>query len=350
MASSRIFSDLSEKNLTVTVFPVKTGGIFSKVPHSPALLKSLDLHMATFDVVMCHSLWNPLATFSMRLLRKKGGRYSLMPHGMLDPLVLMRNRWKKLTWATLWERSNVEAASLIVFNTEAEERKARLSGWRIRRTFVLPHLIELSSWKHLPPGSVFEDLFPQVRGAEVVLFVGRLNWVKNLDKLIDALAIVRQSRPSAMLVCVGPDSDGYRSELERHSNGLDLDGKVLFTGMLLGDQLKAAYARANVAVLVSQKENFGLVVAEALASGLPVVVSTGVDLCANWESNGPVRRVTPTPLEIAAAIIELLDRSDINGLPDRDALALAAEACGRSNHILRLDDTYWSTIPRSNHD
>jgi glycosyltransferase involved in cell wall biosynthesis len=348
-ASSRVFSDLSEKSLTVNIFPAKTNGLFPGVPHSPALLRSLTTGWTNFDAVLCHSLWNPLATFSMKLLRKKGVRYALMPHGMLDPIVLRHNRWKKLAWSAFWERSNVEGASLIVFNTEAEEQKARLCGWHIHNTFVLPHLVELSSWKNLPPRSVFEDLFPQVRGAEVILFVGRINWVKNLDKLIDALATVRQIRPSAMLVCVGPDNDGYRHELEHRANTLGLNGGVLFTGMLVGDRLKAAYARANMAALVSQKENFGLTVAEALASGLPVVVSTGVDLSAGWESQGPVRRVTPTSQAIASAIIALLERVNGRGLPDLEAQALAEKEWGQSR-MRTIGDAFCSVVPRNNHD
>lgn len=341
--SSGAFFDQSVKGFTVNVFPAETGSFYFRAPHSPALLRSVEAHSAGFDAVVCHSLWNPLATFSMRLLRKHGARYSLMPHGMLDPVVFRHNRWKKLPWGALWERSNVEGASLMIFNTEAEQRKAQLCGWRLPRTFVLPHVVEASSWRNLPPRSAFEDLFPQVRGAEVILFVGRLNWVKNLDKLIDALAVVRRKRPSAMLVCVGPDSDGHRYELEHRAAAMGLNGSILFTGMLMDDQLKAAYARATIAALVSQKENFGLTAAEALASGLPVVVSTGVDLSAAFDSQGPVRRVAPTSPEIASAIIELLERADDRGLPDPEAQALAEKEWGESR-VLGLLDTYWSII------
>jgi glycosyltransferase involved in cell wall biosynthesis len=341
--SSGAFFDQPARGFTITVFPAATGSFCSQSPHSPALLRSLKANLATFNIVVCHSLWNPLATFSMRLLRKNEARYSLMPHGMLDPVVLRHNRWKKLPWGALWERSNVEGASLILFNTEAEQRKAMLCGWRLRRTFVLPHVVEASLWRNLPPRSAFEDLFPQVKGAEIILFVGRLNWVKNLEKLIEALAVVRRKRPSAMLVCVGPDSDGHKAELERHATAMGLNGNILFTGMLKDDQLKAAYARANIAALVSQKENFGLTAAEALASGLPVVVSTGVDLSAAWDSQGPVRRVAPTSPEIASAIIELLERAHDRGLPDPEARALAEKEWGESR-VLGLLDTYCSIV------
>jgi len=208
---------------------------------------------------------------------------------------------------------------------------------------VLPHAVDASEWRTLPPRSAFEGLFPQVKGAEVILFVGRINWVKNLDALVGALAVVRRTRPSAMLVCVGPDSDGHRRELQRRAAEAGLNGNVLFTGMLVDDELKAAYARANVAALVSRKENFGLTAAEALASGLPVVVSTGVDLSAAWASEGPVRRVAPTPQEIATAILELLQRVDERGLPDPEAQALAEKEWGESR-VLGLVDQCCSML------
>jgi glycosyltransferase involved in cell wall biosynthesis len=264
-----------------------------------------------------------------------------MPHGMLDPVVFGRGEWKKLAWALLWERRNVERAALVIFNTRTEQQKARLCGWHLPYSIIMPHIIDLSAWKNLPPRSAFESVFPEVRGREVILFVGRINWVKNIGKLFEALAIVRCSRPSAALVCVGPSDNGHRAELERKMQELGLGGSVIFTGMLRDEQLKAAYARGNLLALVSQKENFGLVAAEALAAGLPVVVSTGVDLSTDWPSKGPVRRVEPVGGEIAQAVTELLERADIQGLPDHEARALAEKEWGNSR-VGQLIDTYRS--------
>ncbi|MCX5914042.1 MAG: glycosyltransferase [Deltaproteobacteria bacterium] len=329
------------KYLTIKLFPTEPSPFKSRLPHSPLLVTAVARELNNFDMIVSHSLWNPLITFSMAQLRKANVIYCVMPHGMLDPLVFQRNSWKKVPWAFLWDRENIEKASLIIFNTVGEEEKGLNCGWHLRRTFLLPHLVEVSSWKSLPARSVFESLFPKVRGCEVILFVGRINWVKNLDKLIDALSMVRQARPSAMLVCVGPDSDGYQFTLEQRAYRKGLNNHILFTGMLAGDHLKAAYGRGDVFAFVSQKENFGLAAADALASGLPVVLSEGVDLGKDWVSEGPIRRVNPTPPEIAKAIIELLERSARVGLPDSDAQALAEREWG-ANRILALIGTYRS--------
>ena len=168
-----------------------------------------------------------------------------------------------------------------------------------------------------------------------------------MDKLVEALAIVRQDRPSAILVCVGPDSDGHRAELERRAQALGIHGHILFTGLLDGEDLKAAYARGDVFALVSQKENFGLAAADALASGLPTVLSEGVDLCRDWVSEGPVRRVSPTPDAIATALIDLLERSASRGLPDTEARELAEREWGESR-IPSLIATWQSLLPERN--
>lgn len=323
----------------IRIFPTEPYFAALSVPHSPALLHALDTCCGLFDMVMSHSLWNPVATFSMRLLRERNIPYAVMAHGMLDPLVLNKDHWKKLLWSILWEKKNVEEAVLVLFNSEAEHAKAQKSGWRFNRSFVLPHPIDLARWATLPPGETFAHKLPQVCARDVILFVGRLNWVKNLDKLVDALRLVRRKRPSAILLCVGPDSNGERRRLQTRAQALGLTDHIFFTGLLEGEDLKAAYACASLLVLVSKKENFGLTVAEALAAGLPVVVSEGVDIASAWESTGPVRRVKPEPETISEAIIDLLQRRDRHGSPDAEARKLAQHEWGHT-HITELVELY----------
>ena len=160
---------------------------------------------------------------------------------------------------------------------------------------------------------------------------------------MDALELVRRKKPMALLLCVGPDSNGERKRLQSRAQALGLADHVFFTGMLQGEDLKAAYACANLLALVSKKENFGLTVADALAAGLPVVVSEGVDVAAGWKSTGPVRRVKPEAEEIAEAIIDLLERGERHGLPDAEARSLAEREWGKTR-IVELVDRYEQTL------
>jgi glycosyltransferase involved in cell wall biosynthesis len=261
---------------------------------------------------------------------------------MLDPVVLRHNRWKKLAWRLFWERANIEAAALIRFTTRLEEERAR-SFWQLRNTIVVPHSVDVETWRVLPDRSKMETRLPMLQGREVILFVGRINWVKNIDLLLISLAAVLQKRPKAILVCAGPDNEGYQSVLEKQAKALGIADHVIFTGMLQGDDLKSAYARADALALVSQKENFGHAAAEALACGIPVVLSNGVGVGSDWPDSSAMLRVAPDSKEIASAIIQLLERSATRGLPDTEARSLAQKYFGEL-HGVRLADAYHSLL------
>jgi glycosyltransferase involved in cell wall biosynthesis len=336
-----------EKNADyeVITFPAQQSSFFPHLPYSPALVRAVYTHCREFDIVHTFSLWNPVATFSLRVLRRSDSVYCLSPLGMLDPVVLRRNRWRKYPWEFLWERANIEGAALVHFTARLEEEKAR-GHWKLKQTVVVPHIVDLEDWKALPDRSVLESRFPQIHGCEVVLFVGRINWVKNLDLLLRALAIVRRERPQAMLMCVGPDSDGYQSILEAQARALGIKNHVIFTGMLQGDLLKSVYARADTLALVSQKENFGHAAAEALACGIPVVLSDGVGIGADWPPSEAMIRVQPTPGQIASALIRTLQRSTSLGLPDPEARSLARTFLGTFPGA-KIAAAYHSVLPNA---
>jgi glycosyltransferase involved in cell wall biosynthesis len=306
----------------VVTFPAQKSRLFPNLPYSPALVQAVAKNCDKFDIVHNFSLWNPVATFSLRALRRSNSLYCVSPLGMLDPVVLRRHPWKKLPWRLFWERANIEGAALIHFTTELEEERAK-SYWRLNRSVVIPHAVNLGNWETLPDRSVMESRFPQIRGREVILFVGRINWVKNLDILQMALAKVIEKRPKAILLCVGPDNDGYRPVLEKQAQELGISDRILYTGMLQGDDLKAAYACGDTLALVSQKENFGHSAAEALACGIPVVLSNGVGVGSNWPASNVMFRVEPDPDSIASALIRSLERRAATGFPDMEARSLA---------------------------
>jgi glycosyltransferase involved in cell wall biosynthesis len=331
----------------IHTFPARRNPLFLNLPHSPALVQAVIRHSREFDIVHNFSLWNPVATFSLRALRRLGVPYCLSPLGMLDPVVLHRNRCRKFVWRLFWEQANVEAATVIHFTARLEEERAK-SFWKLNHTIVLPHGIDLQHWKNLPDRRMLEARFEKIRGREVVLFVGRINWVKNLDVLLKSMAIVLRQRPQALLVCVGPDNEGYQSVLEKQARSSGIDDHVLFTGMLEGENLRAAYGCASVLALVSQKENFGYVAAEALASGIPVVLSTGVGLGSDWPPNAAIQRTEPTPERVAAALMRVLEFSAIQGNPNSEARSLAEKFLSHSPSE-KIAEAYQSLLSQRLH-
>lgn len=344
------FTELQEKRVeetfTIHLYPTKRNYLTGHLPHSPKLIEAAAQMAPGFDFTLVHSLWNPLATFAARAVRRLGLPYGIMCHGMLDPIVLKRKWWKKFPWLFIYEGENIEKARLMVFTSQRSREKAHESGLSFQRTFIFPHVLDLADWKNLPPREEFEGVYPQVKGREVILFVGRINWVKNLDKLISALALLKKKRPKAMVVCVGPDNDGYRKTLEKQARSLGVAEDLLFTGILDRKNLKTVYARADAFALLSKKENFGLFAAEALASGIPGVISEEVDIAPLFASDPPVRLVRPYPEETAAALDSILRRSLSFGLPDLEAQALAKREWG-NNRVQALLQTYREILGRS---
>ena len=292
-------------SVPIRIFPSTPFRFDPRVPTSPLLMAALQDGVGQFDVVHFHVIWNPVVSFGMRLMRRQGLPYVVAPRGAMDPVVFARNRWKKMPWAILWERANLERAACVHFTARAESEKAAQCGWSFRRVVISPNLINLDEWRDLPERAELEARFPILRGREVVLFAGRINWVKNLDLLIQAMALLRQERQEACLVCAGPDNEGYQRELEQLAARQGLAEHVIFAGMLQGRDLRAAYARADVFALVSKRENFGMAAGEALAAGLPLVISDGVDL--DLPESDVVARTLQEPSAIATALARQLE-------------------------------------------
>jgi glycosyltransferase involved in cell wall biosynthesis len=126
---------------------------------------------------------------------------------------------------------------------------------------------------------VFFQAWPETRGRRIVLFLGRLHPKKGGDLLIDAFAKVLESQPLLHLVMAGPDDGaGTRAALQSQAVRLGIAERITFTGMLSGDLKWSALQAAEVFVLPSHQENFGIAVVEALAMGVPVLISNKVNI------------------------------------------------------------------------
>ena len=334
---------LEQDGIVVRVFPATPIWPLNHVPYSRDLIAAIHKNKANFDLFQSSSLWNPLISHATALFRHYRLPYVITCHGTLDPVVINRHRFGKWCWSHLCERRNVEEAECIQFMSEQEMLKAQALGWSLRRTIVFPINVDTAAGLKLPPREWIERDYPQLVGKEVIGFVGRINWVKNLDLLVAALAQVRQQSHDAVLLCVGPDSDNHRKQLELQATKLGVLTNVVFTGLLEGDALKAAYARADVVALVSRKENFGLAAAEALSAGVPVVLSDGVDMGKHWGAVPPVWRVDQSVESIARGLIAALVYSRETGVPCQAARQLADQEWGKSS-IQNLLDLYDSIL------
>jgi glycosyltransferase involved in cell wall biosynthesis len=132
----------------------------------------------------------------------------------------------------------------------------------------------------------FYASFPQLAGKRLALFLARLHPKKGCDLLIRAFARVAFRDPLLHLVMAGPDECGWRTELESLAARLGIHSRVVWTGPLYGAVKQGALGAADVLALPSHTENFGISVVEAMACGVPVLVSNEVNIWREIESDG----------------------------------------------------------------
>lgn len=162
-------------------------------------------------------------------------------------------------------------AAAVHFTSEAEAAEARALGISFNEA-IIPLAVELA-----PPAAGFEDSpFAQLRGSPCVLFLSRLDAKKNIEGLLGAVALLKDEMPGLRLLVAGDGAPEYVASLKARAHALAISQQIIWAGHVEGDTKSAAFAAADVFVLPSYSENFGIAAAEALAAGLPCVLGQGV--------------------------------------------------------------------------
>jgi glycosyltransferase involved in cell wall biosynthesis len=269
----------------VRACPVKVhalGWQRAKYGWSPRYVRWACENIPRFDIVVVNGLWLFNGFGTWLALRKSRVPYYVFPHGMLDPWFKRRYWLKHAKKCLYWwaaERRVLRDAEAVLFTTEEERRLARdtFSPYSCRELVVgygVPP----------PPGErneqiqAFHQAFPGLEKARFWLFLGRLHEKKGCDLLLRAFAMLARDRPEICLVMAGPDQEGSLARYKKLATELGLDGRVIWTGMLRGKEKWGAYRAAEVFILPSHQENFGLAVAEALACETPVLISNKVNI------------------------------------------------------------------------
>jgi glycosyltransferase involved in cell wall biosynthesis len=168
----------------------------------------------------------------------------------------------------------------VLLTTEDERLLARQSFWLYRANEAVVSLgtADPPPEKDGKQHAAFNAAFPKLNGKRFLLFLSRLDEKKGCRLLIEAFARVAEQDPDLLLVMAGPDSSGLKSNLEQFAASLDISDRIVWTGMITGTVKWGAFRAADAFVLTSHSENFGIVVAEALACGTPVLISKRVNI------------------------------------------------------------------------
>lgn len=249
--------------------------------HSPALDRWLRAHGDQYDRVIVNGLWQYPSFAVWRRFAGTAIPYFVFPHGMLDPWfkrtypVKHVKKWLYWPWA---EYRVLRDAAAVIYTSEQERLEARQSFWLYRANEkVSPLGVDPPSSSSAAVNRSFFDRFPQLRGTQPILFLGRLHPKKGCDLAIEGFAAIARDNSSLSLALAGPDQIGWQKDLSNRVRQLGLDSRVIFTGMLEGELKQDALMSADAFILPSHQENFGMAVVEALAMGIPVLISDRIN-------------------------------------------------------------------------
>lgn len=215
------------------------------------------------DLIHDHGLWLPThGTIALAACRLDVPLV-VSTRGMLTSWALQHNRWRKrLVW-TAYQDWALRQATLFHVTSEEEVEALRDLGFD-QPVALIPNGVQLPELDSTEASS---------RGPRRALFLSRLHPKKGLPMLLEAWGEVRPE--TWELVLVGPSEDGHRAELEEQVRSQGLGDRITFAGPVSDEEKWSVYRSADLFVLPTHSENFGIVVAEALAAGVPVITTTG---------------------------------------------------------------------------
>lgn len=264
----------------------------------PALAKWLREKLHTFDVVTVEGLWQFHGPAVHQAATITKIPYVVYPHGMLDPWFKRAYPRKHLKKTIYWKMGGhrlLRDARAVAFTTEEESRLAQnaFRPWSAR-CVISPLGVTRPSNKPVERAQKWQKCFPALAGKKFLLFLGRIDPKKGVQYLISAYAAQfpmddRARGAAPLLVIAGPESAPAFAEqcrMQAQILGLRENQDVFWTGLLNSDLKWAALESADALVLPSHQENFGYVVAEALAAGTPVLISDKVNLWREVTTDG----------------------------------------------------------------
>jgi len=235
-----------------------------------------------YDIIVVNGIWQYSSFGTWLALRDSQTPYVVFSHGMLDPWFKEAYPLKHLKKCLYWpfaEYWTLKDAAAVLFTSEEERILARQSFPIFECNEIVVGYGAAS-----PPSDIeelkgkFREYFPELKNKRVLLFLGRIHEKKGCDLLIKAFSYVLNAEKQWHLLMAGPAVETYLVQLKDLQTKLGLNERITWSGMVAGDVKWAALCSAEALVLPSHQENFGVVVAEALACGTPVMISNKVNI------------------------------------------------------------------------
>jgi glycosyltransferase involved in cell wall biosynthesis len=275
---------------------------------SPKLRRQIDQDMSGVDVVHSHSLWMLPNHYACESALRHRKPMVFTAHGALEPWAMAHSRWKKRLVARWWQEQDLHNAACIHVNSKAEVAGIRTLGLK-NPIAIVTNGVNLAAFDNAPSASSFSMAHTELAGKRVLLFLSRLHPKKGLGHLVEAWKPIVADYPQWHLVIAGPD-DGAGTEVRSRIAALGISRNVMFTGALEGREKHVALAGAHAFVLPSFSEGFSMAILEAMAAGLPAVITTGCNF-PEASSSGAAIEVEPNAAATEKGLRMLLEMSDV---------------------------------------
>lgn len=268
------------------------------------------------DVIHLHTPW---LRGNVRFADEADRRhvpYCVTIHGMLDDWCLSEKRLKKRIYLNVVGRRILERAAAIHCTAQAERDQA-CKHFSHAHVEIIPLTFDMDSYRQVPDPEPARAAFAFLdQDVPTALFLSRIHHKKGIEVLLRAIHLLRETRDTrgkgydCRLLIAGTGDPQYTQSLKALSSSLGLDNAVAFLGHVSGELKLSLLAAADVFVLPTSQENFGLALTESLASGTPVVTTRGVDIWPELQGSGGALIVDPAPRAFADAICALTTDQD----------------------------------------
>jgi len=272
------------------------------------LTHALKRNLNSVDIVYLPAVWNYPTTVAVYYCRKYRKPYIVALKGVLYPYTKNKNAWKKWPYYKLFAEKNIKNATAIHYTSEDEAIRCHSLFLGLKnQAIIIPNGIELSEFNNLPARDNLRKRYPILKDKKIILFLGRINWIKGLDILVKAYSRLVKERDDVHLLIVGSDEKGYGEKVRSWLKNEGVLERVTFAGMLSGREKLEAFAGSDVFVLPSYSENFGMAVVEAMACNLPVIISDKVGIYEEVEKAKAGFIIHTDENELYSAMVKILD-------------------------------------------
>ncbi len=278
--------------------------------YSPELKKALKKEIENFDLVHITGVWNYPIFAAASCAKKHKKPYMVSPRGTLYKETFfggsVLSKIKKSIYWPLVAKKIIKNSESLHFTTQDEAEKT-IEFLNLKNNyFIVPNGLDLGQFlKDLPQKGYFKSKYLPL-GNDYILILGRLSWKKGFDILVPAFAEILKEYPNLYLAIVGPDEKNYQKTIKKLIQKNNIKDRVIFTGLLKGKEKLGAYLDAKAFVLPSYSENFGMVALEAMACGLPTIISNQVGIYKEVEKHQAGLIARTNPKSISWALLNVL--------------------------------------------